>query len=114
MAIILRSTGRFTRLVFRLLLGVATFALWAMIATAAGWVLLHLPAFWTVHRASVENSLFADMAVSAYALLAGALFLVFACCAVQSLAGAARDIARVTKRMRRARGHAEEPRFATY
>lgn len=72
----LRAAGGATRHLCRFLFSIAVFLLWASLATGAGFILLHLPDVWAMHN-NDDSSRYAVMSVTAYALIAGVLFLVF-------------------------------------
>lgn len=87
---------------------IAVFLLWTALAAATGYVLLQLPDLWADHM-NDENSRYAIMSVTAYALILGVLFLVFAAGAIEWLYGAARAARSTVRHLRRMhalrRGH---------
>ncbi|MGF6760019.1 ABC-type Na+ efflux pump permease subunit [Paraburkholderia sp. GAS33] len=91
-----RVTGRVTRSVCYFLFSIAVFSLWASLAAGAGFILLHLPDVWASHS-NDENARFAVMSVTAYAVIIGALFLIFTAGAIERLSDAVRA-ARTTLR----------------
>ena len=82
-----RATGRATRSLCYFLVSIAVFSLWASLAAGAGFILLHLPDVWASHSSN-ENARFAIMSVTAYAVIVGALFLIFAAGAIERLSDA--------------------------
>lgn len=100
-----RTTGRVTRSLCYFLFSIAVFLLWASLATGAGMILLHLPDVWASHS-NDENARYAVMSVTAYAVIVGALFLIFVAGAVERLSDAvkaARTAFRHLRKMRAAR-----------
>ncbi|WP_186310605.1 hypothetical protein [Paraburkholderia sp. BCC1886] len=79
---------------------IAVFLLWTALAAATGYVLLQLPDLWADHM-NDENSRYAIMSVTAYALILGVLFLVFAAGAIEWLYGAARAARSTVRQLRR-------------
>jgi hypothetical protein len=83
-----RATGRVTRSLCYFLFSIAVFLLWALLAAGAGFILLHLPDVWASHS-NDENARFAVMSVTTYAVIVGALFLIFVAGAAERLSDAA-------------------------
>lgn len=81
------------------LFSIAVFLLWGSLAVGAGFVLLHLPDVWAMHS-NDENSRYAVMSVTAYALIVGALFLIFVAGSVDRLCDAARVARAALKHLR--------------
>jgi len=79
-----RATGRATRSLCYFLFSIAVFSLWASLAGGAGFILLHLPDVWVSHS-NDENARYAVMSVTAYAVIIGALFLIFTAGAIERL-----------------------------
>ncbi|MGQ7932960.1 hypothetical protein [Paraburkholderia sp. D1E] len=71
-----RAAGKATRSLCLFLFSSAVFLLWVSLAAGAGFILLQLPDVWATHS-NDENTRYAIMSVTAYALIVGALFLVF-------------------------------------
>ncbi|MFM0041036.1 hypothetical protein [Paraburkholderia sediminicola] len=71
-----RAAGKATRSLCLFLFSSAVFLLWVSLAAGAGFILLQLPDVWATHS-NDENTRYAVMSVTAYALIIGALFLVF-------------------------------------
>ncbi|MFM0152227.1 hypothetical protein PQR05_09490 [Paraburkholderia sediminicola] len=71
-----RAAGKATRSLCLFLFSSAVFLLWVSLAAGAGFILLQLPDVWATHS-NDENTRYAVMSVTAYALIVGALFLVF-------------------------------------
>ncbi|MFM0299155.1 hypothetical protein PQQ99_03360 [Paraburkholderia sediminicola] len=71
-----RAAGKATRSLCLFLFSSAVFLLWVSLAVGAGFILLQLPDVWATHS-NDENTRYAIMSVTAYALIVGALFLVF-------------------------------------
>lgn len=82
-----RVVGRASRSFCFFLFSVAVFALWASLAAGAGFILLQLPDVWASHS-NDDNSRYAIMSITAYALIVGVLFLVFAANAIARLSDA--------------------------
>lgn len=100
MKVILHGTWQGLCLVSYVLLCVTTFFLWSAIAAGAGWVLLHLTDVWSSHLEGGSSKNFAVAAITAYAIVAGALFFAFSSGALQLLEDAYVEI-RVFARARR-------------
>jgi hypothetical protein len=84
-----RVLSRASRSFCFFLFSIAVFALWASLAAGAGFILLQLPDVWASHSNN-DNSRYAVMSVTAYALIVGVLFLVFAASAIAGLFDALR------------------------
>ncbi|RFU47673.1 hypothetical protein [Paraburkholderia sp. DHOC27] len=81
----LRAASHATRYVCFFLFSSAVFVLWASLAAGAGFFLLRLPDVWANHI-NDENSRYVIMSVTVYALILGALFMIFAAGAIARLA----------------------------
>jgi hypothetical protein len=103
--------GKAIRSLCLFLFSSAVFLLWVSLAAGAGFVLLHLPDVWAAHSDD-ENTRYAVMSVTAYALIVGVLFLVFTAGSIARLAGAviaARTAIRHLREMRAARHTQDDP-----
>lgn len=80
----LRAAGGATRHLCLFIFSIAVFLLWASLAAGAGFILLHLPDVWAMHN-NEASSRYAVMSVTAYALIAGVLFLVFTAGSIERL-----------------------------
>ncbi|MGF6770005.1 hypothetical protein P3T18_002484 [Paraburkholderia sp. GAS199] len=85
------ATGQVSRKLCALFFSVAVFLLWTSLAAGAGFILLQLPDVWAMHS-DEASSRYAIMSVTAYALIVGALFLVFAAGAIERLFDAMRAL----------------------
>ncbi|MFC5430544.1 hypothetical protein ACFPTO_17305 [Paraburkholderia denitrificans] len=94
------ATWQALGLVCYLSVRVAGFFLWTAIAAVAGWLLVHLPDVWQTHIENQSSTSFAVAAITSYAVVAGVLFLVFFCGAVQILADVFTEILRFAHKRR--------------
>jgi hypothetical protein len=107
----MRVAGRATRAFCTFLFSTAVFLLWASLAAGAGFILVQLPDVWAVHSHD-ETSRYAVMAVTAFALIDGAMFLIFAAGSVARLSDAlmaARTAVRHLRQLRAQRRRRCEP-----
>jgi len=98
----LRAAGGITRSLCFFLFSIAVFLLWASLAAGAGFILLQLPDVWADHS-NDDNARYAVMSVTAYALIVGALFLVFVAGSIARLADAASAARKALRHLRKMR-----------
>lgn len=101
----LRVAGGTARSLCCFLFSIAVFLLWTSLAAGAGFILIQLPDVWATHS-NDENSRYAVMSVTAYALIVGVLFLIFTAGAIERISDsviAARKTVKHVREMRAVR-----------